>query len=124
MAILKLEWWGVLDWRWKSKIPLVFSCIIITKKFGVCWSRYICDQITRNMDLSKRGVHVGLVDYTQAEGAAREVKNNRGEEEDYGRYQNFLSMVLSRSMTQAAHWETGRKGERCLLADNLCTNIR
>ena len=39
---------------------------------GVRWAREIRARITRRMDLWERGLHMGLVEDSEAEGAAQE----------------------------------------------------
>ena len=72
MAILAAEWRGVLRRTWYSKIPLVFSHVVLMKMLGVCRARDIWDRITRKMDLWERGIHMGLVKGIEVEGAVRE----------------------------------------------------
>ena len=51
MAILALEWQGVIDRSRDSKRPLFFAHVVIKKTLGVCRSREIRALITRWMDL-------------------------------------------------------------------------
>ena len=63
MAILSAEWQGVLDQSWNSERPM--------KTLDVRRAREIWARITQRMDLCERGVHAGLVGYSEAEGATR-----------------------------------------------------
>ena len=60
------EWRGVLILSWNSKIPLVFTHVVLTKTLGVRRSRDIQASITRRMDLWERGQHAGLVGDAEA----------------------------------------------------------
>ena len=61
MAILSVEWQGLIDWSWKSERPLVFAHVVLTKTLGVRRACEIRAQITGRMDLWERGLHVGMV---------------------------------------------------------------
>ena len=63
-----------------SKINLVFTHVILTKKLGVRRDREIRERITSRMDIRKRGIHIGLVGNVEAEGSAREGRAARGVE--------------------------------------------
>ena len=72
MSILDAECWGVLRRTWKSKRPLIFAHVVLTKTLGVCRAREIWVRIIRQMDLWERGLHAGLVGDAAAKGDARE----------------------------------------------------
>ena len=59
MAILAVEWRGVISHSWNSERPLVFAHVVLTKTLGVRRARKIRASITRRMDLWERGQHVG-----------------------------------------------------------------
>ena len=61
----------MLSRTFKSKMPLVFSHVVLTKTLGVRRAKEIRERITRRMDLWERGLHVGLEGDAEAEGAAR-----------------------------------------------------
>ena len=81
MEVLTAEWWGVLERIWNSGIPLFFAYIVLTKVLVVHRDREIRARIYQWMDLYKKGVHSGLVGDAEAEGAEREGKAVREEEE-------------------------------------------
>ena len=51
MAILAVEWQGVIDQSWNSRRPLVFAHVVLTKTLGVRRAWDIRVQINRQMDL-------------------------------------------------------------------------
>ena len=62
---------------------------------------------------------MGLVGYTEAEGAAREGRAASGREEEYEAVsQSYHDTVLSGKLRQAVRWETNREGGECLLLDD------
>ena len=81
MEVLTAEWWGVLERIWNSEIPLFFAYIVLTKVLVVHRDRDIRARIYQWMDFYKKGVHYGLVGNAEAEGADREGKAVRDEEE-------------------------------------------
>ena len=81
MTFLTAEWWGVLERIWNSEIPLVFTYIVLTNILGIHRDREIRACIYQWMDLYKKVVHAGLVGDAEAEGAEREGKAVREEEE-------------------------------------------
>ena len=58
----------MLDWKWKSKIPLVFSHVVLTKNLGARKAREIRARINRRPDRYERGIHTDLVGDALAEG--------------------------------------------------------
>ena len=60
-AVLAAEWRGVLDQKWNSKIPLVFSHVFLTNTLGAHKAKEIQARINRRLDLWERGIHAGLV---------------------------------------------------------------
>ena len=80
-VILASEWWGVLVRTWNSERPLVFAHSVLTKMLGFRKARDIWTRITRWMDIWERGLHVGLVGDTDAEGDSREGRASSGGEE-------------------------------------------
>ena len=68
MALLTVEWQGVLDWSSNSDRPLIFYHIFLVKTLGVCRSIDIQARLRQWMDLWERGVHTGLVGGVEAEG--------------------------------------------------------
>ena len=80
-AVLDVEWRGVLERKWNSDRPLVFSHVVLTKtlvdhKAREIWARIDCQQ-----DLWDRGIHAGLVGGALVEGRAREVRIKRRKKE-------------------------------------------
>ena len=70
------------------------------------------------MDLRDRGLHTGLVGDAEAEGAAREDRDNgEGEEEEKQISWIYQSTVLLSKLRQAVHWATNNEGGGCLLPD-------
>ena len=51
MTILAAEWREVLVRSWKSKKPLVFTHVVLTKTLVVRRAKEICARIPRRMDL-------------------------------------------------------------------------
>ena len=80
-AILAAEWQGFLNRSLNSERPLVFAHVVLTKTLGVRRAREIRDRITWRMDLWERGLHMGMVGDSEAEGAAREGRAASGGEE-------------------------------------------
>ena len=69
------------------------------------------------MDLWERGLHAGLVGDAEAEGDAREGR----EEEDESMACSYHGPVLSGKLRQAVRRATDREGGGCLLPDDQCT---
>ena len=77
------------------------------------------------MDLWERGLHAGLVEDDEVEGAAREGRATLGGEEEYEAVaRSYHDTVLSVNLIQAVYLETDREGGGCLLPDDQCTKIR
>ena len=66
MAILVVEWQGVLVRSWNSKIPLVFAHISLTETLGVRRAREVLACINRSMGFWVRGIHADLVGDAEA----------------------------------------------------------
>ena len=81
-AILTVKWCGVLVRSWNSESPLVCAHVILTKTMGLLRAKEIRAQITMQMDLWDRDVHVGLEGDAEAEWAAREGRAASGGEEE------------------------------------------
>ena len=60
-AVLDAEWRGVLDRKWNSERPLVFSHVVLTKTQSARKAREILARINFQLDLCERGIHTGLV---------------------------------------------------------------
>ena len=121
-AILAADWRGVLGRSWKSKTPLVFAHIVLTKTLGVCQDREIWARITRRMDLWDRGQHAGLVGDAKAEGADQEGRAaSSGEEDNEAIAQSYRDTVLTGKLRQTVRQATNREGIGCLLPDDQCT---
>ena len=71
-SILAVEWQGVIDRSWNSERPLVFAHVVLKKTLDVHGAQEIRARISRRMDFWDRGLHAGLVGYTEVEGATRE----------------------------------------------------
>ena len=69
-AVLAVEWRGVLNQKCNSKIPLVFSHVVLTKTLVACKAMEIRARIDRRLYLWERGIHAGLVGDTLAEDRA------------------------------------------------------
>ena len=111
VAILVVEWQGVIEWSCNSKIPLVFAHVVLTKTLGVCRSREIRALIHMQMELLKSGLHAGLVGDANAEGAVREGRSApRKEEEEEAVSQIYHDTVLSGKLRQAVRRATNREG--------------
>ena len=67
-TVLAEEWRLVLDWKWNSERPLIFSHAVLAKTLGAHKAREIRARIDRQFDLWKRGIHTGLVRYALVEG--------------------------------------------------------
>ena len=118
MAILAVEWLGVLRKTWKSERPLVFSHVVLMKTQGARRAKEIWARITRRMDLWERALHAGLVGYTKAKEDAREGRaDSGGEEEDKAVAQSYHNTVLSGKLRQAVRQATDMEGGGC------CRNI-
>ena len=111
---------GVLKRSWNSDIPLRLSHVIITKTLGIHQAIDIRALILKCMGLWEEGVHSILVVDEEAEGVAREVRDAREEEEEYGQAKAFHVTVLPGKLRQAVHQENDRE-EGGLFLDNLCT---
>ena len=61
MTIMAVEWQGVLNRSWNSKIPLVFAQIVIMKNLGVYRARNIRASVASRIELWVRGIHTGMV---------------------------------------------------------------
>ena len=93
--ILAAECRGVLNRIWRFERPLVFSHVVLTKKFGLCRAWEIRARITRRVDLWEKGQHAGLVGDAEAEGDAQEGRAAfSGEEEDNAVARGFHKTVL------------------------------
>ena len=95
---------------------------------GVHCSGKISMQISWRMDLWERGSHSDLVGDTEAEGAAREERAFREEEEDV-LVRRFLGMVLLGKLQQDVQWvmtwEGGESGGGVgLVPEDSCINTR
>ena len=122
MAILAAEWRGVLILSWNSKIPLVFTHVVLTKTLGVRRAREIRARIMRRMDLWERGHHAGLVGDAEVEGDAQERRaDSGGEEGDEAVARSYHDTVLSGKLRQAVRRATDREGGGCILLDDQCT---
>ena len=74
------------------------------------------------MYLWERGLHTGLVGYSQAKGASREGRPaSDGEEDDEALARSYQNKVLYGKLQQAVRRETDREGGGCLLPDDQCT---
>ena len=123
MAILVMEWQGVIDQSWNSKRPLVFAHVVLTKTLGVCRARETRAHITRQMYLWERGIYAGLVRYYEAEGDAREGRAvSSGKEEDEVVSRSNHDRMLSDKLRHAVRRATVRGGGGGLLPDDQCTN--
>ena len=72
------------------------------KTLGVLRAKEIWARITRQMDLWDRGLRVGLVGDSEAEGAAREGRSASGvEEEDESVASSYHNTVFSGKLRQA-----------------------
>ena len=77
------------------------------------------------MDLWERGIHTGLVRYSEVEGSSREGGDViRGEEEDEAVARIYHDTVLSGNLRKAICQSTNMEGGGCLLPDDHCTNTR
>ena len=81
-AILDVEWQVVLGRSWNSERPLVFAHVVLTKTLGIRRAQEIRARITRWMDLWERGLHAGMVGYSEAKGADKEDRAASGGEEE------------------------------------------
>ena len=71
-SVLAAEWRGVLDWKWNSKRPLVFSHVVLTRTLSSFKAREIRARIDRYLDLWERGIYSVLLGGALSEGRARE----------------------------------------------------
>ena len=101
---------GVLKRSWNSDIPLRLSHVIITKTLGIHQAIDIRALILKCMGLWEEGVHSILVVDEEAEGVAREVRDAREEQEEYGQAKAFHVTVLPGKLRQAVHQENDREG--------------
>ena len=81
-AVLDAEWIGVLDWKWNSERPLVFTHVVLTRTLGACKARDIQARINCHLDLLIRGIHTGLIGYALAECRDIEGRVDRCKEEE------------------------------------------
>ena len=99
------KWRGILGRSWKSKRPLFFAHVVLTKTLVIRRAKEICARITRQMDLWKRGLHARLVGDAKAEGAAREGRDASGREEENKKMARiYHDTVLSGKLGQAVRW--------------------
>ena len=73
---------GVIDKRWNSEQPLIFTHVVLTKTLGAHKAREIWSRIDRYLDLWERSIHTGLVGDALAEGRAGETRISRSNEKD------------------------------------------
>ena len=71
-AVLAAEWRGVLNDKWNSDKPIVFSYVVLTRTLGDCKAREIRARIDRQLNFWERGIHAGLVGNALVEGRSRE----------------------------------------------------
>ena len=108
-AVLSAEWRGVLDKKWKSEQPLVFSHVLVTKTLGTCKAREIWSKINLLLDLWERVIHAGLVGDALAGGRARKVRVAIIDEEEGGFLaHNFHITLLSGNLWQEVFRATNR----------------
>ena len=120
--ILAAEWRGVISQSLKSKRPLVFAHVVLTKTLGVRRAQEIRISITRRMNLWERGQHAGLVGDAEAEGAAREGRAAfSGKEEGDTVARSFHETVLLGKLWQAICQATDWEGGGYLLPEDQCT---
>ena len=114
--ILEAGWRGGFGRSWNSEIPLFFVHVVLTKMLVIRREKEIRARITRRMDLWERGIHAGLVRYTEAEGGAREGRAaSGGEEEDEAVAISCHDTVLSCKIRQTIRCATYREVVGCLL---------
>ena len=95
IAIMAAECQGILNRSWKYERP-IFAHVILTKELGVYRARDIRARIKSGMDLWERGLHAGLVENMEAEGADMEGRAAiGGEEEDEAVARSYRDTVLS-----------------------------
>ena len=70
-ALMDVEWRVVLDQKWNSEIPLVFSHVVMTRTLGACKAREIRARINCQLDLLERDIHAYLVGDLLARGRFR-----------------------------------------------------
>ena len=123
MTIMAVEWQGVLNRGWNSKIPLVFAQIVIMKNLGVCRARNTRASVVSRIELWERGIRTGMVADAEEEDDAREISYSGGEkeEEEYpGR--KLHRIVMSGNLFQDGRWVTDRERGGFLLLDDICKN--
>ena len=75
----------MLDRKWNSERPLVFSHVVLTRTLSAHKARDIRERIDRRLDLWYRVIHTDLVRDELAEGRARggRIKRRVEDEEDH-----------------------------------------
>ena len=73
---------GVHGISWKSKRPLIFTHVILTKTSGASKAKEICTMISRWLELWEEGQYAGLIGDTKAKGADWEGLVGLGEDND------------------------------------------
>ena len=91
----------MLDQKWNSERPLIFSHVVSTKTLGTHKAREIRARIDSQLDLWERGMHAGLAGDALVEGRAQEdrVKRRVEEEEDFLAHSLHIT-VLSGKLLQ------------------------
>ena len=80
-ALLATEWQGVIDWKWNSKRPLVFSHVVLTRALRAHKAKGIRASIDRQLDLWERGIPAVLTGDVLAEGRDRKFQVTRIDKE-------------------------------------------
>ena len=67
-TVMDVEWKLVLNQKWNSERPLVFTHVVLKKTLGAHKAREIWERIDRRLDLWERGINAGLVGDALSEG--------------------------------------------------------
>ena len=67
-VVLAADWRGVINCKWNSERPLVFSHVVLKRTLGASKAREIRTRIDRRLDLWERGIQAGLVGDALVEG--------------------------------------------------------
>ena len=98
-AVLAEERRGVLDRKWDSERPLVFSHVVLTSTLRERKAREIRLIINHWLDLWEKGMHTGLVRDALVEGRSKEGHVERcKEEEEYRLARIFHITLISRKL--------------------------
>ena len=81
-AVLDAEWQCMLNRKWNSDRPLIFSHVVLTKTLGARKARDIRAKIDCRLYLWNRGIHTSLVEYELSEGRSREGHIEKHKEEE------------------------------------------